>query len=262
MSFLKKHWRTIASVVIGLFVAYVLIPVIGEWFITLAREKGLYASPSEQMGKVTSWFHPLANMADLPSVRLGTTLLVGIMIGVWLDTFVRRRERRIGEPMQNVAAPTLTVGLYVSDIRFNFTNLNERHGEWSMRVFNGTGRAVEFSGLTGRIKFNAPNNTDPSCKGELPEPSARADMAQTVGPFKEWLIILSQRVPAADADKLSTMLAADTRILFNLDDLTIKVCAQDARQKIERLPIWGGVSYNRGFGFGQIVRATGHMTLG
>lgn len=183
-------------------------------------------------------------------------LAIVLLLTAWAMLIVRTRK-----PPQNVAMPSLVGGLYVSDMRFNFTSLSERHGEWSMRVFNGTGRAVEFSGLSGRIKFNAPNNADPSHMGELPEPSARADMAQTVGPFKEWLVILSQRVPAAEADKLSAMLAADTPILFNLSDLTIKVCAQDDRQKIERLPIWGGVSYSRGFGFGQIIRATAHLKL-
>lgn len=160
---------------------------------------------------------------------------------------------------KNVASPTLITGLYVSDIRFNFSKLSERHGEWSMRVFNGTGRVIEFSGLSGQAKFHAPNDTAPSRKGELPEPSARADMAQMVGPFKEWLLILSQHVPAAEADKLSAMLAADTPIHFNLSGLTIKVCAQDDRKKIERLPIWSGVSYSRGFGFGQIISATAHF---
>lgn len=168
---------------------------------------------------------------------------------------IRKRASSVAQ------SPTLQAGLYVSDIRFNFTSLNERHGEWSMRVFNGTGRAVEFSGLSGRVKFRAPNNANPSHTGELPEPSARADVAQTIAPFKEWFLILSQHVPTTEADKLSAMLAADTPIHFDLSGLTIKVCAQDDHKKIERLPIWGGVSYSRGFGFGQIISATAHIGM-
>jgi hypothetical protein len=152
--------------------------------------------------------------------------------------------------------PALPAGLYVSDIRLTFASLAERHSEISMRVFNGTSRVVEFSGLSGRIKFTSPNSADPSRTGELPTPSIRADMAQTVEPFKEWLVILSQRVPAPEADKLLAMLAADIPIHFDLHGLTVEVCAQDDQQKVERLPIWGGVSYNHGSGFGQIIYAT------
>src|SRR4029077_275548 len=158
-------------------------------------------------------------------------------------------------------SPTLQTGLYVSDIRFGFADLDERHGEISMRVFNGTGRVVEFSSLYGHIRFTSPNSTDPLHMGELPTPSTRADMAQAVGPFKEWLVILSQRVPATEADKLLAMLAADIPIHFDLSGLTIEVCARDGRQKAERLPIWGGLSYNRGSGFGQIIQLTASSIL-
>ena len=168
---------------------------------------------------------------------------------------IRKRVSPAAQP------PTLLAGLYVSDIRLTFASLSERHSEISMRVFNGTGRVLEFSGLSGRIKFNAPNNSDPSRMGELPTPSTRAEMAQTVGPFKEWLVILSQRVPAAEADKLLAMLAAEIPIHFDLSGLTIEVCAQDDQQKVERLPIWGGVSYSHGNGFGQIIHLTAHMKL-
>jgi hypothetical protein len=162
---------------------------------------------------------------------------------------------------KNVSSPTLRTGLYVSDIRFSFASLEkDRHSEISMRVFNGTGRIVEFSGLSGYIKFNAPNNADPSrSRGDLPTPSARPDMAQMIGPLQEWLLILSQRVPAPEADKLLAMLAAGIPIHFDLNGLMIGVCAQDDRQNVERLPIWDGVSYSHGNGFGQIVYLTAHM---
>jgi hypothetical protein len=158
--------------------------------------------------------------------------------------------------------PTLLTGLYVSDIRLTFANLvAERHSEISMRVFNGTGRVVKFSGLSGHIKFTSPNSANPSHMGDLPTPSTRADMAQIVEPFKEWLVILSQRVPATEADKLLALLAADIPIHFDLSGLTIEICAQDNQQQVERLPIWGGVSYNRGNGFDQIIYGTAHIKL-
>jgi hypothetical protein len=82
--------------------------------------------------------------------------------------------------------------------------------------------------------------------GELPTPAMRADTERTVAQLKEWLLILTQRVPSAEADKLIAMLEADITILFDLSELTIEVCAQDDRNKVER-------SYSRGHGFGMIV---------
>lgn len=157
--------------------------------------------------------------------------------------------------------PALADGLYVSDIRFTFATLTERYSELSMRVFNGTGCTVEFLGLSGHIKFSAPNTSDPSRMGDLPTPSTRADMVPAVGPFKEWLLILEQRLPSFAADKLLAMLSDDVPIHFDLHDLKIEVCAADDQQNRVLLPIWGGVSYNHGNGFGQIVYGTAHMKL-
>jgi hypothetical protein len=151
--------------------------------------------------------------------------------------------------------PTLQAALYVCDIRFTFADLEkDRHSEISMRVFNGTGSVVEFSGLiSGRIKFSAPNNTDPSRMGDLPTPAMRPDTERTVAQLQEWLLILTQRVPAGEADKLVAMLEADIRIHFDLSELTIGVFAQDDRNTVKRLPIWSGVSYNQEYGFGRII---------
>jgi hypothetical protein len=159
-------------------------------------------------------------------------------------------------PTVTASMPTLQAALYVCDIRVTFDGLkNDRHSELTMRVFNGTGRIVEFSGLiSGHIKFSAPNNTDPSRMGDLPTPAMRPDTERTVAQLKEWLLILTQRVPAVEADKLIAMLEADIPIHFDLTELTIDVFAQDDPNNVERLPIWSGVSYNRGHGFGMINR--------
>jgi hypothetical protein len=160
-----------------------------------------------------------------------------------------------------VSSPTLAAGLYVSDIRFTFADLEkDRHSEISMRVFNGTGNTVEFSSISGRIKFSASTSADQSRSGDLPTPSPRPDMATLATPFQEWLLILTQRVPAAEADKLLAMLEAHIPIHFNLSELTIEVSAQDDRQNVARLPIWAGVSYNLGSGFGQIISASMRIT--
>jgi hypothetical protein len=88
--------------------------------------------------------------------------------------------------------------------------------------------------------------------GDLPTPAMRPDTERTVAQLKEWLLILTQRVPTVEADKLVAMLEADIPIHFDLSELMIGVFSQDDRNKIERLPIWSGMSYNRGYGFGMI----------
>jgi hypothetical protein len=148
-------------------------------------------------------------------------------------------------------------------MRFAFADLKDRHSEISMRVFNATGRVIEFSGLiSGRIKFSTPNNADPSCMGDLPTPAMRPDTERTAAPLKEWLLVLTQRVPAVEADKLIAMLETDTPIHFDLTELTIGVFAQDDRNNVERLPIWSGMSYSRGHGFGQIISVAIRITSG
>ncbi len=167
-------------------------------------------------------------------------------------------DSTLAEPIvqgnQLATPPSLQKGLYVCDIRFTFADLqSDRHSELTMRVFNASGRVVAISGLSGHIKFNAPNNVDPSRMGVLPTPAMHPDTERTVTQLREWLLILTQRVPAAEADKLVEMLEADVPILFDLSELIIEVSAQDGASKAERLPIWSGVSYSRGHGFGMII---------
>ena len=146
--------------------------------------------------------------------------------------------------------PTMRAGLYVGEVRFDFTGLEkDRHSELTMRVFNGTGSVVEFSSLQGKVKFSDAGNTDPDRMGTLPTPTLRSDTARTIATFQEWFLILTQRAPAIEADKLLAMLAADIPIHFDLRELTIEVVGQHDRNKVERLPIWGGVTYSRGSGF-------------
>ena len=155
---------------------------------------------------------------------------------------------------------TIRSGLHVSDMRFSFTDLQkDRHSELTMRVFNGTGSVVEFYKLHGQITFNAPNNTDPSRMGTLPTPTLRSDTEKTGAQLKEWFLILTQRVPPIEADKLLALREADIRILFDLRELTIEVVGQHDRNKVERLPIWGGLSYSRDHGFAQIIYGEGNL---
>ena len=166
-------------------------------------------------------------------------------------------------PTVTQSPPTLAAGLNVSDIRFTFDKLKkERHSELTFRVFNGTGHAIELDSFSGQIKFNAPNNTDSARMGTFPSPSLRHDVKKVVYATEEWFFIFDQHVPSTDADKLLAMRKANVPILFELTELDIKVFAQDERKKIERLPLWHGVSYSRDLGFGRIDAGVGNMREG
>jgi hypothetical protein len=168
-----------------------------------------------------------------------------------------------GRPTLTQLPPALATGLYVSDIRFTFDDLEKnRRAELTMRVFNGTGRAVEFSSLSGRMTFKAPNSADPQHTGELPTPSLRYDVAKVVYPLQEWLFILEQHVPAQDADKLISMLQNDVPIHIELDGLAISVFAQDDPKKLERLPLWNGITLRRGISIGRIINVAVHVGAG
>jgi hypothetical protein len=158
--------------------------------------------------------------------------------------------------------PSLQKSLYVGEIRFGFGDLEkDRHSEITLRVFNGSGRVVEMLGLSGHIKFNAPNNKDLARMGTLPAPTWRADTAHLVRQLEEWFLILDQRVPATEADKLLAMLAADVPIHFDLSDLSILIGVKGGNLPTERLPLWSGFSYHKSYGFGRIISAVGLATV-
>jgi hypothetical protein len=168
---------------------------------------------------------------------------------------------KIGSPTLTQHPPTLTASLYVGEIRFNFADLaKDRHSEITMRVFNGSGRVVQLSQISGCIKFHETNN-DPKYSGKLPEPTIGNDTARTVAQLNEWFLIFAQKVPAEQADKLLAMIAADVRILFDLREFKIEVFATDTPQKIETFPMWGGVSYDRTYGFMRVIMGTANQQL-
>jgi hypothetical protein len=176
------------------------------------------------------------------------------------DSSLLAHNDEFGLPTITQSAPTLAAGLYVTDIRFAFDDLEKnRRAELTMRVFNGAGRAVEFSTLSGQLTFSAPNSTDPEQKGTLPTPTLRHDVPKISYPLQEWFFILEQRVPAQEADKMIAMIAADVAIHFDLTRLDISVFPKGEPKKVERLPLWGGLSCHHGICFGRIIHAVFHI---
>jgi hypothetical protein len=105
----------------------------------------------------------------------------------------------------------------------------------------------------------APNTADPSKMGVLPPPALRHDVSKSTPPLKEWFLILDQRVPSVDADKIVSLIESQTPIHLDLDGLNITVSANGSNS--ERLPLWNGVTYAREVGFGRIVKAAARMNI-
>lgn len=94
--------------------------------------------------------------------------------------------------------------------------------------------------------------------GELPTPTLRAEVARSVAQLQEWHLILDQRVPAMDADKILAMLKDDIPVSFDLSGLNVGVADRNKPKEIERLPTWHGFTCRRGFGFDRINSAPGN----
>ena len=168
---------------------------------------------------------------------------------------------KIGSPTVVAHPPALERSLYVSDIRFTFDKLKkDRHSELTMWVFNGSERVVEIGNVSGQITFNSPNNTYPNRMGVLSAPALRSDVKQTVVQLQERRLMFDQRVPSTEADKLLAMIKSNAPIHFDLSGLKIEVFPQEDRSKIERLPLWDGVSSERGREFGRIAATAGHAS--
>jgi hypothetical protein len=157
--------------------------------------------------------------------------------------------------------PPLAQSLYVSDIRLTFDKLKkDRRSELTMSVFNGSGRVVEIGNVSGQITFNSPNNTYPNRMGVLQTPALHPDVKRTAVQLEEWRLIFAQHVPSTEADKLLAMIKSNAPIHFDLSGLKIEVFPQEDRSKIERLPLWDGVSSERGREFGRIAATAGHAS--
>ncbi len=72
--------------------AVIIIPVGGEFFIDLAREHGFYEHPSEAATEIINFF---ISIADLPFLRPLALVLLGIVIGLWVDSLARKQQFKV-----------------------------------------------------------------------------------------------------------------------------------------------------------------------
>lgn len=221
------------------------------------------------------WFWDAFGLAGLPVAFLASWFalaigffLIGLGRYLWASRIGASGGSSVASPTDKIFPPTVTqkppalrTGLYVGEIRFTTSELKtDRHMEISIRVFNGTGSTVDIGDISGKTTFSAPNSTDPNERGELPTPALRSDTSRISHPLSEWFLILSQRVPAAEADKIVSMVERKRPVHLDLTNLTINVASKDGQK--DSLPLWGGVSYAPEFGYGRIIHAVAHISVG
>ena len=85
-----------------------LAPVVGQYFIEIGQEFGLYQKPSARLGAI---MHALSLFATQSWVLLTGTFIVGVTGGLWADNILRRLERKKLETMSaDSDAPAESMG--------------------------------------------------------------------------------------------------------------------------------------------------------
>jgi hypothetical protein len=73
----------------GTLVSVTLIPVVGQWFIELAKERGTYDHPSQRLSAFATQLEAMGHSAVL---HWAAGLAVAFALGAYLDGVLRRRE--------------------------------------------------------------------------------------------------------------------------------------------------------------------------
>jgi hypothetical protein len=98
--------RLVSRAVFGIF-AIILAPVLSEFFIELARTKGIYDDPEKTLSKWITFLVNFASQEWYPYVLGGAA---GLLCGVWLDRLSRRVTKRATYEKAHLSS--LSVDLY------------------------------------------------------------------------------------------------------------------------------------------------------
>jgi hypothetical protein len=66
-------------------------PVVGEFFIGIAKDHHIYELPYKWPGAAISWLNAIS---ELPWLHDAALFITGLTVGMWFDTFARRRAGR------------------------------------------------------------------------------------------------------------------------------------------------------------------------
>lgn len=252
-------WRSIirkfVTRLFALFATIFAVPVLGGYFIDLAKERGLYG---DLTAKSIIVIDALKSISTNP-VFLGSFIfIIGLMIGLWADTVFRRREavetlsRSGSDQAEHAATEESTdakaigkTGLYVGFIRVSASKMLSDHFiEIIIRGFNGSGKKFAIANVTGNIVCNLGNGSSKKHEHALPQPSFSSDVGpnSTIEDKQEFSFTLEQRIPADVAKQIRDALADNLYVHLHLDKLDINVFFGSDKNKSRRIPLWDGVT--------------------
>jgi hypothetical protein len=94
---MRRYVRNILTWILGSVIVVIVVAVLGEFFVEVARDKGLYTNAGARWDRLVS---ATASIATSPWVLYPLIALAGLVGGMWLDTLLRRQEqlRETGKP--------------------------------------------------------------------------------------------------------------------------------------------------------------------
>ena len=98
---MRRRLRNILTWLLGSVIVVIVVAVIGEFFIEVARDKGLYTDAGARWDRLMNEVVPIVTS---PWVLYPLTALAGLVGGMWIDTLMRRQEARDGDPRGNALA--------------------------------------------------------------------------------------------------------------------------------------------------------------
>lgn len=253
MGWFKRHWRFW----IGLLVSLQPLWRAVKWLVERGGDIDFLVSRWSDPG----WVGALITFILSPPPWMMIPLMIAGACFIGWD-YVRQRKPPPSKSMPPpspggdiIYSPTITrgpsallFGLYVADISIGLKAVqSDHHGEIKIRLFNGTGRTLDLATLSGWLTFKAGNlvTSDPQMAGELPQPTISSKTSRTAAPQTEWNLIIDQRFPSKEADKIPAILRGHP-LNFDLTLLDIQIADHADPKKVERLELWKGIKYERG----------------
>lgn len=234
--------RSIVRAASTVSAAGIISPVVGEWFVKLAEERGLYEEPSSHVERAMTW---LASWTQMPGFGWVAGLLVGFAAGVWVDALLRRRERRAEASAQSGTPALANYGIYVGRIHIDANRLMSDYLlEFAVIAHNATGSPLKVAGVSGVIAYGPTTATPDAALVRLPAPALREDGPPEIAPKAEFMVIVSQHVPGALAAEMERDLAAGSRVMFVLEGLDVSLVGHTSAKPMS-VPLWSRVSCDR-----------------
>jgi hypothetical protein len=256
MSLFRHGWR---STIGAIFLVVEAFRIVSELGIIKAASGALNLWQIYEFSRDHLWNSiRVTSMLDVMNHPAVHALLIASGVGliIWdnrrtkpsAQSRLLMNDDKLFPPALTQGPASLLFGLYVADIGINLNAVEtDHHGELSIRLFNGTGRTLDFISLSGPITFKVPNliSGDPQMKGELPEPTTSSTTVRSAAPYTEWNLVLDQRFPSKEAKKIPVILRAH-QLQFDLTLLNIQIAEHDDPKKVDRLDLWKGIRYERG----------------